>query len=1103
MSPLRSSRCILLLSLVLAATTWGDATAGPVADPDAAPYGFTGIVRTAYVRGSGSIVGSPYVLTTAAHVVYDEQRRTWEPSLDWEWTNGSENRSVWVRSLRYFRSYANAAALHGDNSQEAFAQDFAAGISYERLAADGRFGVLDPLAVNLLTGSLPKQIVGFPAGLYDRYDDARNRVHTTGSFSVSFRRKLGNYYGVSGVSLGPGGSGGGVWVQSGGTWRWVATYVSGLDKSLGEGRNSAGVVAAATDVKTLLEETWSMATPRAPQISSYTEVLNAQLGEDLFLQISYDAGFPGGIVRWYVRSPTGEITEASSYDDDGRQASLQVARERWHGHAFRAEVTNPEGTAATPWIDFAFTDLEAPRIVGQPAEWHVPLGQAGAFLVEAEGRPQPRFEWEIRRPDGGVETLRSHPCAWMDESSSLFEVPEGCLRLDNVEIRLRATNIAGEATSDWRTLTVESVPLETARYGELPGVLEIMEEVTVTVDLPPQTSLTWETRARHETEWQEGSSGWLYGTWSGDSCQILNQEWPPIHGFQFRAVVHRSVENVAHGMIRESFRLPAVSIEANGYPHVETPYADPARHWIITHYSRIPTTVAWQVYDSSAQVWRPVPEGVAQVSSTAEVSSMKVDGNTRGWGVRAVLDHPSQPDPWILDFSQSPDAAFAEDAEASLELSLPRYPWALAAHGRRMVFSDPEVAQQVWTYEVKDGELVPWGPALTGPLGVAGFGNFIALQGTTLAVASRGNHLNSATLLAGVYLYEEGDAQWQPAAFLPISESEAETVQRVEFVGDWLFVVEGPHGAMVPYLFGRDADGQWQRWQTLDGRGVVSEVDRAVRDFRLLPLGDDLVLSGTIDHDRCLLVKYRWEEASARFVIIDHVIVEELYLHSHAGRLWGGRDHPEAYLVSATWAEETGFQRASPTSVNTRPTADPFSHGLLFGQEMQSSSGPFISPNLKSLFLSRLGDDGALADPVIVRERRQSTDYKSDSYHRGLSDSHLFAIEYIRGGDFRLWAVPLDVALDWSPPVFTPWSEIRTAPERSAVEMRFRAPSAGHRLQQLHQSRDLTQWDPVSVPVRTLDPDVDGDGSTELRAFELPTEEGGVRFFRLEETAAP
>jgi hypothetical protein len=250
---------MLLLSAVFLRADYNSAPLDPGVTQQA-PYKFAGIVfniRDSF-RGSGAVVANPRLVVSCAHLPFSSSSMSW--STDNLWYLAYESADALTRSngkplpaLLHFANYADLATGGGNSaSLEAFGVDFVVYYTYEDMAPgsagfwyNGQAALVSPAS---------KCIVGYPSGLYSSSTDARrNMMHQVGPFAEAFTQYWGNFDLLTGVSTGPGNSGGPVFVTNEAALtdadqglRFAAVLVAGSETSLGDSYNEAGVVAATT-----------------------------------------------------------------------------------------------------------------------------------------------------------------------------------------------------------------------------------------------------------------------------------------------------------------------------------------------------------------------------------------------------------------------------------------------------------------------------------------------------------------------------------------------------------------------------------------------------------------------------------------------------------------------------------------------------------------------------------------------------------------------------------------------------------------------------------------------------------------------------------------
>jgi len=227
-------------------------TATPIASGNytAYPYNLTGMLRAPMgsnfvASGSGAVVRHPRLVYSCAHVVFDEDAvNPWLTGVRWHrvYSSSSAPSSTGGQLLRgyhYLAGYA-AAARAQINSFQTFSMDFVVHYAYED-TANGSYANYHEDGVAQLLSTKTKLITGYPTGNYASGHSQRYLMHNTGPFTRAFTTRSGDYVGITEASTGPGNSGGPVWVNDGGQYAFAGVLVSGLERSLGDSTDSAGV----------------------------------------------------------------------------------------------------------------------------------------------------------------------------------------------------------------------------------------------------------------------------------------------------------------------------------------------------------------------------------------------------------------------------------------------------------------------------------------------------------------------------------------------------------------------------------------------------------------------------------------------------------------------------------------------------------------------------------------------------------------------------------------------------------------------------------------------------------------------------------------------
>lgn len=309
---------------------------------ESAPYNSAGLLFTTVngyeYRGSAVVARDSRLLYSCAHVLYDagiwatggEFARAWSSS-----SSPASSQTVGIRGFRYYATYS------GGNRASDFALDFA--ICYR--SANTSFGPALPWLKNgpnaLADSAVPKLILGYPARR--DYDRARGYFyqHQTGTFTRAMRQAKNSYYTLSGVSTGPGNSGGPVLAYTNGAYALAGMLVSGSSNSIGvHGLNKAANSMAAnilagfstptdTDaVSKTVKNTREFLLPDASNAYSYRDLTVSGLGttsQTSKFSLLIETSFRGDLDT-YLRSPNGRIRWVHKHSVAGAGRDLVLTK---------------------------------------------------------------------------------------------------------------------------------------------------------------------------------------------------------------------------------------------------------------------------------------------------------------------------------------------------------------------------------------------------------------------------------------------------------------------------------------------------------------------------------------------------------------------------------------------------------------------------------------------------------------------------------------------------------------------------------------------------------------------------------------------------------
>lgn len=1095
-----------------------------VADDTVAPYRSTGKVEApGQWQGSGVVTGSVYTFFTAGHVLYDPVVGDWVSGVNWS----AQGRTVGVRDFRVLASYASMVDQEGANSPKAFERDTGVGFSFEPLGTNPATISADPVAD--LTSAKDKLITG--------YSMFHARQGQAGPFSLPFEALSGAFYFVEDVTLGPGGSGGGLWAREGAHWNLAGIYVAGTDERLGDHENVAGVVALSPTSTGLLDEALAMVVPKAPVILSAPAELVIEWGKTAEIRVEFE-GFPRPIATW-ERRLKGSTSAAHGESESGMVAKLSFRREETvpAGTEYRLTLSNTAGSVMTDWIPVTYADNQLPYFVEMPRDLVLGEGESGLIAATVEGAPPPNLQWQVQAANGDFQDEVMLAGAKTDT----LVVPADNVYFADSVFRLRATNAVGTVYSDPVRLTVPIPDFGGMYTGSPSPFLAAGESFSLGADIYSGLEgarLVWRITYPHgrivEAEMAGGffqvSFASIEELEIGHPTVVISNDGRIQNGTILQAVVKRTRLNETSGSIEEEVALDPIVLRAEGPPRitvhpemVSTPTSGPA---VEMRYSApLGTAVEWQIWDPHAGVWRPLSQDTAWGTELTENSARlyrigsgmgaKLRAVVRSPGASPVISRPSEVvfpgvppralKTWIEDFGSDNvlDSTVVDQSLVSL--------------------IKPNTGTLYRIFELREGadghefhaQAIP-----TPSDFVPANRQLLAGGNGCLFIADNGYTGDDSHQAGSILVYRRDlVGRWQLAQrlFIPLQESAGEFPYEMVSMGDTLVATSAHYGASpgstmpagthrTPHLFRSDKAGTLTFVRSiLPGDAGLPETwsGNVIHPFAYE--GGILLASShqwsippasapqTGIHD---LIHLTWNEGAGDYDL-------------HAmGKL---KEMPDVFVAPnelwsfASWPD-TGEVWHRAQLDGTRGTQSDELHDLLPGAHYlaggdgeivwaRKAEDPVYLDASDPIQLYRLGDNDRLVGPatILPEDYDGVLPYAAGNVRFGKKD--LFVVN-AAAGEWRVDAVAKQqLRFRFADARILIWSKSALTETGDAWRISFRTPKNGSRLTRVYytSSENLQDWSLLPYDAGTLlDADVDGDGLTELRQVTVPLLQGGI-----------
>lgn len=1106
-----------------------DYVAKEVPDENADPFRYTGWIVAGAYQGSGVVVGTDYTVVTAGHLAYDDQSYRWMSSM--LWMRLAQGRQTTFRSYKYFASYADAVVSHGTTASETFSHDFVAAFAYEPVTNVGHaIPAVD--AAQLVTGGSSKMISGYPTGLFPDHPRGWDSLYYTGQFTAGFVRTAGSYYRIDHVSMGPGGSGGPLWLQEEGRWRVGGILVSGLAKKLGDSIDTSGVVILDGAKSDLLQSAITAAMNRPPVTDVDGMVITGGAwseGATMAVQVNNLSDWTPSLVRWDGSAWVAASEFPLTIDGEIVSWKIPPGDLRWHGVHFKLNLDHSgEATIAMDLGSFTYTDFVGPTLsVEAPPPSSLP-GATLEYAISLSGVPEPSVEWSLISSLGTVQPLadlpNDSPIAPFVELSqdrrSLKILPNGGF-LDDARVLISAKNFV--RSNEFRTTISYAEGAEKGfRVVQKPdGVIPFggIGVVRLEPEVPGHTvESRWIYIPSHVTSkhslpisWRVTANGGLRIANDGsalDGCVVSADV--RVYG----PVWERS-ERFYYG----DGRIEPLTLHLAGAPYLSEPqFSEEQGAWSVAYSSAEKAHIEWQVWSGRGAFWEPVSETIGFFETSDEGSSMVLPAGAGLEGLwRAKLIEPSGTTrltapisrPWVGAFpaGESWDVELGPDWELKYVKSTAD---TIVLHCYYKTWRDGRIL----TFRRIDDEWVALTPLATPPgVDSRGYGRDVAVFDDSILVAHNFRPQDGSDHIHHLwsYAYDPSLPGWGPPQEIvtPIGPEDvffgAKILEREGevFAPSTAGTSVGYEGFGSVFQLEHSAPGQWS----------VSQRFRPPEDLGLnwIALGTDMINEGnnlfvlSAPNSRPNLHHFVRESAELdwRYFGSEVMIADALYRVGD-DRLLGVRRYSEARGVSLfpfdglTIGPALAEQPMGEGMIEKGVAAGYLAYAVDRQQRPDYPGG--------AIYLLRVGRDSVEREPTILIPR-DAMDYAADVLDFSLCGTVVTAVSLVEPGHFRVHQFDLNDLSGFpdSGSAFPMWTRTVAAPS-GAIGVRYREAVSGPRRVRILALTDASTWQPF-VPaadaLRVVDPDADGDGVTQEVELRLPAPvDGDQVYYQLQEVNA-
>ena len=321
--------------------------------------------------------------------------------------------------------------------------------------------------------------------------------------------------------------------------------------------------------------------------------------------VSFEAtasGFPAPTLQWEV-STNGGSTWSPIEGATSSPLTIASATLAESANQYRAVFTNAAGTATSTAA--TLTVHEPPAVSSQPASVTVEEPQGASFEAAASGVPAPTVQWELSTNGGSTWSAVS------GATSDKLTIASAKTSENGHEYRATFTNVAGKATSNAATLTVQKAPAITKQPASVTvnqGANAVFEAAASGFPAP---TVQWELSS-------DGGSTWtpLEGATSGQltiTATTISES-----GNEYRAVFTNAAGSATTAAATLTVHAPPVLTEQPVSTIVEV--GETATFEAAATGAPTPT-VQWELSTNGGSTWSAVPEATSDQLSIANAKS--------------------------------------------------------------------------------------------------------------------------------------------------------------------------------------------------------------------------------------------------------------------------------------------------------------------------------------------------------------------------------------------------------------------------------------------------------------------------------------------------
>jgi alpha-tubulin suppressor-like RCC1 family protein len=349
----------------------------------------------------------------------------------------------------------------------------------------------------------------------------------------------------------------------------------------------------------------TITTNKAPAVTKQPASQTVEEGQGASFS-STASGTPTPTIQWEVSTNAG-VTWSAIEGATASPLTIASAKTSESGYQFRAVFKNVAGEATSKAA--TLTVRKAPAVTKQPASVTVEEGQNAVFEASASGFPTPTVQWQTSANGGAT---------WSNVSGATSEqltITSAKTSSSGHQYRAVFKNVAGSATSEAATLTVQKVPAVTKQ----PASQTVDEGQNAVFEASasgfPTPTVQWEVST-------DGASTWSAVAEATSSQLTITSAKVSEDGNQYRAVFSNSAGSVTSQAATLTVHAPPVVTQDPTSTTVEA-----GENAVFeTAASGFPTpTVQWELSTNGGSTWSAIA-GATSDQLTIEKTQLSENG---------------------------------------------------------------------------------------------------------------------------------------------------------------------------------------------------------------------------------------------------------------------------------------------------------------------------------------------------------------------------------------------------------------------------------------------------------------------------------------------